>query len=277
MAAFECVDHPGTNAAWMCGGCERVFCAECVAKRKFGNAWVDTCKACGELCRPMKAGTAGDEPALRETFASAFGYPLRASGPLMIGAGTLFACVTLLMFRGAGGFVFAWSVFLGYGMTILRETADGGENAPNWPAVESVGQLFKPMLLAVATAALSFYPAWWAFGSGRPGLGVALALAGVAYAPMAWIAASISGNLLAITPLTVVPLLFKVRPSYFAACALLLLVFVVGNVVQRVLLGGMPLFVMYAASTAATLYLMMVEMRVLGLVWRQNADELGLG
>ncbi|MGH0029109.1 MAG: hypothetical protein ACQGVC_04930 [Myxococcota bacterium] len=277
MAAFECVNHPGADARWMCVGCESVFCGECVGRRRFGAASVDTCKACGELCQPMKAGRANDREALTETFLGAFAYPLRDAGPLMIAAGTLFSCGTLLFLRGLGGLLFVWCLFLGYGMQVLRETADGRENAPNWPDVNSAGQLFKPMLLAIATAFVSYAPAFWAFRSGHPWLGGALVLAGVAYAPMAWIAASISGNLLAITPVTVLPLLAKVRPSYFGACALLLGIYAVFDVATKAVVGALPTLVGYAFMNAAFLYLMMVEMRVLGLVWRSHADELGQG
>lgn len=275
MSSFECANHPGADAAFLCVGCEGLFCGDCVVPKKFGRESVDTCKGCGELCRPVQGAITVQERGVGEALGSAFAYPLREAGPLIILGGTLFATAIELFASGLGTLI-AWGIFLGYGMTIIQSTASGQEDAPNWPDHSGPSDIVGPMILACATAAISFYPAGWAFTSGRIGLGWALLAAGTLYAPMAWIAASISRNFLAITPITVLPLLFKVNASYWLACGVLLGVSAVGLLGMAGLGLALPAFLRGALTNAAAFYLLMVEMRILGLVWRGNADELGL-
>lgn len=270
--AFECKNHAGADAAWMCVGCEGVFCGDCIELKKFGRTTVEACKDCGELCNAVQRGIAVQEVGLADEFGDAFSYPLREAGPMILLGGTLVAAA--MDFFGVA--LFGWGIFLGYGMLIIKSTAEGRDKAPQWPDVSTLGDIAKPVVLACATALLSFYPASWAFEQGNQGLGVGLALAGAVYAPMAWIAASISGNFLAITPITVLPLLLKVNYSYWVACGVLMGVGLVG-VLGTSALAALPLpFVGGAVVTAAAFYLLMVEMRILGLVWYHNRDELGL-
>lgn len=274
--AFECGNHPGADACWMCVGCEGVFCGDCVVERSFGRTRVQTCKGCGELCNPVAAGITVEEVHLGASFGGAFAYPFRGDGGLVLLGGTLFATLLEAFASGLGSLI-AWGLLLGYGMTVIRTTADGRDTPPQWQDVGSVGELFKPMLLAVATALISFGPAQWAAANEEGTLAVTLLVAGAAYAPMAWIAASVSGNLLAITPLTVLPLLLRVNASYWAACVLLVPLVVLGRLGTDALGGMMPGLLGLAITTSMAFYLLLVEMRILGLVWAHNGDELGFG
>ena len=273
--AFECANHPGADAAWMCAGCDRVFCGDCITQKKFGRTLVETCKGCGELCSPVQGGITVEEVSLSESFGSAFAYPLRGSGPFILAGGTLFA--TVLEYLGAGfGSLIGWGVLLGYGMSVIRATADGRGSAPDWPDVSTLPELLRPMALAMATALVSFYPASWAADQGHQALSVGLLVAGALYAPMAWIAASVSGNFLAITPITVLPLLFRVNAGYWAACAVLLPLVAIGQLGMGALGGVLPGFLGLTITTGIAFFLLMVEMRILGLVWYRSRDELGL-
>jgi len=273
--AFCCANHPGADAAWMCVGCEGVFCPDCIVTKTFGRTKVETCKACGELCKPVMGGIAVAEVGLADEFGSAFGYPLRESGPLILLGGTFVA--SLFQFFASGfGALMGFGMFLAYGMVIIQTTAEGGNKAPQWPDVGTVGEIARPVLLASATAFVSFAPSGWAAAEGHGGLAVALLLAGALYAPMAWIAASVSGNFLAITPITVLPLLFKVNASYWIACGVLLPIAVLGQLGMGALDAVMHPLLSGPIVTAVFFYLVMVEMRILGLVWYHNRDELGL-
>ncbi|MEM7412908.1 MAG: B-box zinc finger protein [Myxococcota bacterium] len=273
--AFECANHPGADAVWMCVGCESVLCPDCVVIKTYGRTQVDSCKSCGELCTAVVAGVEVSEDELSGAFVDAWVYPLRDSGPLILLGGT--AVASLFQFFAAGlGSLLGFGLFLAYGMAVIRSTADGRSTAPQWPDTSTIFEIAWPVVLASATTFLSFGPAAWAAGQGRGALAAGLLVAGALYAPMAWIAASVSGNFLAITPLTVVPLLFKINATYWIACAVLLPMAVLGQLGMGVLDAMVPSLVGVPLLQATFFYLLMVEMRILGIVWYRNKDELGL-
>ena len=124
---------------------------------------------------------------------------------------------------------------------------------------------------------LAFGPAvWLAMNEAATPLVWGAAIAGAAYAPMAWIAASIAGRALAITPITVLPLLPRANASYWIGCAALLGVWLVGNLAQSVLLDLTGPVLGGVLAAASTFYLVLVEMRILGLVLRRHREDFGL-
>jgi hypothetical protein len=129
----------------------------------------------------------------------------------------------------------------------------------------------------LATAALSFGPALWlSFEGGNPAAVALAASAGALYAPMAWLAASVSQRFLAITPLTVLPLLTRANRSYWLGCGLLSLALALGSVVGEVLRETLPMLVSTLLGTAAAFYFLMIEMRILGLIWCHHHEDFGL-
>ena len=269
---FECANHPGGDAAWLCNGCEQYFCNDCMALRRFGRTDVETCKGCGDMLVAVVAGVTVDEAAECPSLASALTWPLQGSGPMLLLGGTL-GLALIGVFSDAA----AWGLMLGYGMTIIQQSAQGRQNVPEWPEVDGWGDILLPAVLGLATAALSFGPAVWLAldGAGTATIAIAAGL-GALYAPMAWMAASVSKRFLAITPLTVIPLLTRANGSYWLGCGFLFLALAVGAVGTSVLQQIAPFIVRSLLGTAAAFYLLMVEMRILGLIWLRHREDFGL-
>ncbi len=273
---FACQNHPEADAGWMCAGCARVFCDECLVRRQKGRATFELCKDCGGLCHAVEAGITVDEAEVARSFAAAVIYPLQGFGPVIVLGGGLFAaCVWMV--GGLLGALISYGLILGYAIDEVRTTAHGRDTAPDWPDPGDIFDLLQPTALAAATALLSFYPARYAFEQGHPALAYVLTIAGIGYAPMAWIAASLSRRVLAITPITVLPLIAKVNSTYWLACIALVPLVGLHQYGMAWLAAKFSFAVGTAIATTLGFYLLMVEMRVLGLVWRHNRDELGLG
>ncbi len=269
---FACANHPDGDAAWRCNGCEQYWCGECIVRKRFGRSDAEFCTECGDLAMPVAARITVEDDEAGPTLGSAIGWPLEGSGPLILLGGTLVLCFANLFSPVVG-----WGIMLGYGMAVIQQSGRGTDSAPEWPDMETWGQILGPAVLALATALLAFGPAvWLAMHEAAPVLVWAAGIAGAAYAPMAWIAASIAGRALAITPITVLPLLSRANASYWVGCAALLGVWVVGNLAQSVLLGLTGPWLGALLGTATTFYLVMVEMRILGLVLRRHREDFGL-
>ena len=271
-AVFECANHPGGDAAWLCNGCEQYFCDACVSTRRFGRTDVDVCKGCGDMVTAVVAGVtmqdAGEHPALSSSFA----WPLQGSGPMILFTGTVVLGI-LGMFSG----LIAWGLMLGYGMSVIQQTAKGRQDAPEWPDVDGWSDILMPAVLGLATAALSFGPAVWLAANGASTFAIVAAVGlGALYAPMAWMAASVSQRFLAITPLTILPLLTRANGSYWLGCGFLFLAFGLGLVADAILQAIAPAIVVVFAGTAAALFTTMVEMRILGLIWCHHREDFGL-
>jgi hypothetical protein len=218
------------------------------------------------------AGVTVDEAAERPPLSSAIAWPFRGSGPLVLLGGTL-----MFSFIGLFSPAIVWCLMLGYGMTIIQQTATGRQDAPDWPEVESWGDIARPAILGLAVAAMSFGPAAWFSYGGASAMTVTLAVGvGTLYAPMAWMAASVSQRFLAITPLTVIPLLTRTNASYWMGCGLLFVALFIGSAVAGFLSENTPIIVDTLVGTAAALYFVMVEMRILGLVWFRHREDFGL-
>lgn len=269
---FECANHPGADAVWLCNGCEKYLCNDCSVIKRYSRTDVETCKGCGDMVTAVRSGITMTDDDELAPLSSAFSFPFKGMGPYVLLGGTLVVAVVAIF----NEFV-AWSLFLGYGMTIIRSTSAGRDQAPDWPEVETMGDIVKPMILAFGVTLVSFGPAFYLSteGFGSAAL-VAAVVAGAVYAPMAWIAASISERFMAITPITVIPLLARVNANYWVACGLLLATVIGGALGTRALGAILPGFVSDLVTTAALLYFVMVLMRILGLVWYNNREELGL-
>jgi hypothetical protein len=87
---FRCANHPSGDAAWLCNGCEQYFCNDCAATRRFGRTDMDVCKGCGDMVVAIVAGVTTDEASEYPALSSAFSWPLRGSGPMILLGGTLF-------------------------------------------------------------------------------------------------------------------------------------------------------------------------------------------
>src|SRR5215203_7528349 len=148
--AQACAQHPGVDAAFRCEGCEKLLCQDCIKK---GHALL-FCSACGERAMPLEAG----QPAtVREvtrrqaiskpySFQEALFYPFRGVGLYMFLATLVSLGFVSFLLQYSGGCysivlaVGLWSLMIGLQFKIVRSTAEGENQLPDWPEYMDWGE-----------------------------------------------------------------------------------------------------------------------------------------
>ena len=185
-----CAQHPDVPASYRCDGCGKTLCEDCI---EHSHA-LFLCRLCGELAVPLDAATpaspgraipgrpaASPRPAtpqaLRKqrkreapyTLQEALLYPFRGTGLfLYIGTvlilGVLWAtsfvagCASLILRVGL------WGLIVGLQFKIVRSTAEGDNEIPDWPDFTNMGTMIKDFatwiaIHAVQIAAMAVYGA----------------------------------------------------------------------------------------------------------------------
>lgn len=143
-----CAAHPTRPATFRCDGCQRTLCDDCV---KMSHRLI-LCAHCGEMAVPIATGRPTSSTALRKTraqtahytLADAFLYPFRGTGggvfwsylALLVAMNLISAVVPL---AGCILGVFGLLILLLVPrllFTIVRTTADGDNELPEWPELE---------------------------------------------------------------------------------------------------------------------------------------------
>jgi len=169
MSPPVCVQHPGVTAAFRCDGCHKLLCHDCI---KQGHALL-FCGLCGERALPLEAGQAATVREVNRrqaiskpySFQQALFYPFRGVGLYMfIAALVSLAVVGLLLEHGFGCWPLVlalglWSLMIGLQFKIVRTTAEGDNELPDWPEYMDWGERFWDMLTYVVIAILQFSPA----------------------------------------------------------------------------------------------------------------------
>ena len=164
-----CVQHPDVAAAFRCDGCSKTLCGECIRK---GHALL-FCGLCGERAMPLDAGKPATVREVRRheavtkpySFMDALSYPFRGSGKLMFVAAVismLFVQILLTFGMGLWRYLFAagfWSLMIGLQFSIVRTTAEGENELPEWPDYSDFGERFADILTYLAITLLQFGPA----------------------------------------------------------------------------------------------------------------------
>jgi hypothetical protein len=198
---------------------------------------------------------------------------------LPVHAGFLLVKLLLRMVLGIGlgGYLAAFM------LKVLGASAGGEDLPPDWPDLTSIWEgLIRPLLLLLGAGVLAFGPAiillwrdpqrvseWTAW----PALWAAAAWA-VLYFPMAVIGAALYESFAGLNPVMVVMGIARTLPAYLAAVATFFLCCAAGGLLHGHISGAIPLLGSVAAG-AVSLYFIMVEMRVLGLLYRTHARRLG--
>ena len=293
-AAAVCAAHPQAAAAYRCDGCGRLLCEPCITR---SHALL-LCAHCGERALPLLAEQPATARELRRheaitrpySLKQAFFYPFRGMG-LYLFVATLvsMAFVEFLLRFGFGCWkvVLAlglWSLLIGLQFKIVRSTAEGDDELPDWPDYADLWERVPDVAAYLVIVALQAGPAalWLVLGRDRllslePSVpfwaGVALlAWIGAAMALMAWGAAAVFSRS------DVLRLDLHVRGFLAAgadAVTIANLLFGLGALlfVLRVLFAGVP-FVGAAVGGVLGAYWTFTSAHLAGVLFRRHTRRL---
>lgn len=148
LADSRCAAHPDRPAVFRCEACERLLCAECVRE---GHRLI-FCGHCGERALALAAGASSNVQERKRavklerpySFREALAYPFRGSGRLMIPAFmVLMVLSTIVPLLGPAAAFFAWVLLPGLLFEIVRTTAEGQIELPEWPDYSEPFERFR--------------------------------------------------------------------------------------------------------------------------------------
>lgn len=227
-----------------------------------------------------------------EQLSGIFSYPLTGGGKYILITGTLFFGILswladIFIIVPIYGWIFAIMVgiFIGgilssYVMKIITYTADGDNESPDWPEISDPwGDILSPFFKIFWTIVICFAPSLvYFFIIVKSGHGIAplfwiLFLLGLLYLPMSLIAMSMLNTLRSLNPFLIIPSIIKIPLDYIIACAVLLLIVGLRIVTDKVVAGSIP-FVGSILAYLLFLYFLMIEARILGLIYNANKNKL---
>jgi hypothetical protein len=237
------------------------------------------------------APTLEDEPSFYHQIPGAFVYPFKKSGIWLLIIGTVVFTGLELLSAVAGILGLVISVILAgylfaYMQKIIAHSAQGDDEMPDFPDFgEWWSDIFLPFLLFVGAIVVCMLPtiAVTFLMAGNESMIWTLipaAAIGIFYFPMALLAVAVTDNFLALSPHVVLPSIVRVFVPYLVTFLLLALLFTVrvggGLAAELVPAEWLPLKIMVTLVMGfVSLYLLTVEMRLLGLLFRSYRPQLG--
>ena len=298
--AMFCKYHPKSPARYQCHKCNRSFCELCVTSRMVGGVGKRFCRSCGVECVPLQGhAVVPFKRASLQNYLERLFIRSRDLEPLCCSSqlSSSVACATcqpLGFFGGHGdglvqgavyGFLF---LFL---QNIIHTTTSDEAEPLSFPAVDELGSALFEL---VGTIAVSFAPVFGLdiarlFGVEIPGAAfVAAMIFGCVYFPMAFLAVAMKDTVLAANPLIVFPAIMKIPARYLIVSVILISVYEIRQLGDLLfgLNGRTALATSEASALATTLglyaiwsfvsvYLLAVNMRILGLLYNSSKEKLG--
>lgn len=293
-----CKYHPRSPAAWMCPQCRLDYCELCVSSRPGGSRSGKFCRRCSGECVARVIHIVPTNILEGNFFAKlpgAFLYPFNGDGIYLLVSGTVFYAVLDFMGSFAPRLrVYLEVIVLGYLFAYLKKiaqaSAQGEAENPGWPDLGEIwSDIVLPFTQLLGCFAICLGPAlglmsWIGWGevlSGTAdpwmlGLVALTAVVGAATLPMAVLAVAMFDTLEALNPFVIFPAMLKVPVEYLA-------VLTVTGAIVMVQIGKLYLLKLAIPIPVApsligsmiSFYLMMVEVRMLGLMYRAKRQELG--
>ena len=277
---LQCANHPESHAHFECNECGGLACPQCVGQIHAGGVDVTTCQACGAVCHPVITSEE-DSHGFFERLPSAFVFPFKSNGwMLVLGGVLLFWAIDWLASITPLGFVIAavgaglYGAFL---MHVVSQSALGEMDAgPEWPefrdfSSDIIGPFFRILIFLFLLA----LPIAGGLYLQSTVLTVIAALLVAVYAPMAFVAVSIFKRATACLYFLPVGRAIVIAPGQYTVAWLLFTVLLgVGfglSALSSADLGFLPSL----SARFLGIYVAIVEMRVLGLLYRANSDEIG--
>jgi hypothetical protein len=169
-----------------------------------------------------------------------------------------------------------------YLFKITRATANGEDEMPDWPSVADIADdMIRPYFLMLGTVAVGFFPVLvYALVCWRTALvyqqfvALGMLLLGMLYIPMGLMAVAVYDSADGLSPAIVIPAMFRTRMGYLVTCIVLLFLFLV-RTIASVFISNIPVAIVpRVLEGIVSFYFLIVQMRILGLLFRAYADRL---
>lgn len=288
MGQEVCKNHADAPAVWRCEGCGALFCDHCINRQAVGTHMLLTCPSCKDRVRPLFAPL--PRPVRPKSFLDrlpgAFSYPFKGAGVSLLIIGSVFFWFIELSHKVSMiGIIalFGTGYLSAYLLSIIAHTANGEDHMPDWPGfADWWDDILHPYFLVLGATSLSFLPLIAYFlavlssrGEPNPLTIVGLIGVGLLYIPMALIGVAVYDTFSGMSPLRVLPAITKTLGPYAAAC-LMMGAIVVLRVAVGLAVSALP-FPLLTSLVAwfISFYLLIVEMRILGLLYLTNEKRIG--
>jgi hypothetical protein len=295
----RCAAHPERPAVYECDGCKRLLCEDCIEE---GHRLL-FCRHCGEMAVPLTSGAPTTTAELARqrkvtaaySLADALTYPFRGLG-LYLFAGYVLLLVLLNLANAVPGlgcavFVFQALILLilpGFLFAIVRTSAEGETELPDWPDWSEYGERFGEWLAFLLVLVMAALPTWlflWLGGCGlgdllRGGWGLgcwALLALGLVLGVVLWVpgvgaVGTYGSGWLGWRADLHVKALINVFDDAFVTIALLAGLWL-ASLILRVVLAFLPAMGAIA-SVAVGVYTLFVGAHLIGLLFRRNTRTL---
>jgi hypothetical protein len=217
-------------------------------------------------------------------FLDALTYPIRRSGWIMIIAGAIFSLLLdFLQFAplfGLLALIFSAGYFGSFYLDMIRSTMDGRDEVPDWPSFTNFwDDILLPFAKIVALVVIAFGPliALFFIANRKADWFETAFWAAVAwgcfYFPMAVLAEQGLGGIGTALPHVVLPAIFRSLPGYALAVVTLVIAVVALHFGQKYA-AALP-YIGWFLTAAVSLYALMFQARLIGLIYREKRDVLG--
>lgn len=284
----DCRNHPGVMAVAICNKCGVQQCSSCAKQQKVGAKVIHFCGACGGQCKDLKllkkeaAAEAGRTKDFPTAIKRAFSFPFRGNGLIMLFGGTIFyGVIDALPKFGLYGIVLTvilYGYLFAFMQRVVVTSAAGEEDPPDFPEVTDIGSdIVTPFMQLLVTFIVAFGPAIAANIAVGPELGTAVMLLGLVYFPMALLGVAMSDSYSALNPIFVMSSIMKVTKPYIICCIVFGLLVALRVFVQDSIYAIPIPILPQIAFWFFFLMILMIQMRILGMLYCLNKNKLGWG
>ena len=281
----NCKNHPTVAAEWQCKSCQSYLCDQCIKVLNLPSESIRICPFCKGVCRNLEPEEQETKPFF-ELLPGAFFYPFEGNGKILLIAGAIFFwLLELIVSISLFGFfimLFISGYLIAYMFRIIGSSANGDKELPDWPDFSDFwSDIVHPLSLVSATVVVCSLPVnFYFFLFPRSGQSIFLTdplfwiaiIAGLLYFPMGLLAVALFNRVLALNPLLVIVSILKVPKEYLVACVILLFVYG-ASLLSKAISGYIPFFGQLL-GWFLSLYFLMIEMRILGLIYYVNKKRL---
>ncbi len=243
----------------------------------------------GAMNRSAKESARTEEDSEKGFFSlvpGSFVYPFRGSGVIMLilgaGAMTMWNVAGVVPIVGWIVSLLITAYFTAFLFDVIRGTAMGDREMPHFPGAESIWDdvilpffrfLFAFLFYLLPAIAYTVYTGEELFGDDE--LGLLLVFAGLFFVPMAILRIGVFNNVFdGLNPVAVVTSVFKVFIPYLIVLALIALLHVILEFGAEVA-GALPALVSYPLLVGIGFYVMILQARLLGLIYFTKKSALG--